>query len=508
LEIITSRPRIGRRSSTSNLSVSAPSSPLSVVTSLNAVKTFLSLPGSVSAHTDGKKGMYLPFDDKSEQDDLFLLANSTIDPQNLVLVQTSNSDSLSSSQTQSSDYLPMIPKAPLVSAYQSLQQKLDNSEKKLGELKKRNKSYDSDKQFQNLSVTVLPDLKESLNRVRNIHMSATTVPTILQFQPVLIAYQLTLIDSTIFRNIPMEAILTHTSKYPHPAITVSTDFFNYLTRLIEHAILLHQDASGRAQLVNHWIKVAGKCHDLKNYQTLKAVISALGTPPIQRLKRTWSFVPKKSMSLLEDLSELMSESSNYGRYRERLGIMADVKIPINPTTTTTTTTVMSAITTINTLNLVSTSTTPTPLQNKNSIDDGLALPKKSLRKNSFSEPTVPFLGTFIHDMTYLVALQQKSNNDWKGKNAPQHDPRLEELLKLFRNLQRSPPYSPTLTATCIKELNKHRKRKLSHALSRTSAMKKSTSVSNDYDAGGLSIEMQQCLVTQYLVMKKTVISKN
>ncbi|KAI9357202.1 ras guanine nucleotide exchange factor domain-containing protein [Pilaira anomala] len=366
-----------------------------------------------------------------DNDDLFLLTNATIDPHQLITVQTSQSDNSLQPVTNHSTYLPMIPQAPLVTVYKSLQEKLLNLKK-------------SDEEFNTI--------QSLLNRVRNIHMSATTVPTILQFQPVLIAYQLTLMDSTIFRNIPMDAILSHSPKTPHPSIVASTDFFNYLTRLIEHAILLQQEASGRAQHINHWIKVAGKCHELKNYQTLKAVISALGTPPIQRLKKSWSFVPKKGIHLLEDLSDLMSEASNYGKYH------------------------------------------PGP------SDATVITRKPSMRKNSFNEPTVPFLGIFIHDMTYLQSIQEM-----------QQDVRVSELLSLFKNLQRSPPYSPHLSAVCIKDLNKNRKRKLSHALTRSSAIKKTPHYfSNQYDdetGGELSTEMQQCLVTQYLLTRSWVSEK-
>ncbi|MBM6384722.1 MAG: hypothetical protein JSY10_12115 [Paenibacillus sp.] len=398
----------------------------------------MSLPGSIASQA------------APDNDDLFLLTNATIDPHQLITAQTSHSDNTLQSVTNN-NYLPMIPQAPLVTVYKSLQQKLQ-------ELKK------TDEDFNNI--------QSLLNRVRNIHMSATTVPTILQFQPVLIAYQLTLMDSTIFRNIPMDAILSHSPKTPHPAIVASTDFFNYLTRLIEHAILLQQDASGRAQHINHWIKVAGKCHELKNYQTLKAVVSALGTPPIKRLKKSWSFVPKKGIHLLEDLSELMSEASNYGKYRTRLGLSQD------------------------------------------EIEQDVTLTRKpSMRKNSFNEPTVPFLGIFIHDMTYLVAALSKKknqhNSQWKTSGSKQsienmqQDVRVSELLALFKNLQRSPPYSPHLSAVCVKDLNKNRKRKLSHALTRSSAIKKTPPYfSNQYDdetGGELSTEMQQCLVTQYLV---------
>ncbi|KAK4511849.1 uncharacterized protein ATC70_003848 [Mucor velutinosus] len=490
----SSRPKIPRRSSTSNLaSTSAPSSPLSTVSNpLNAVKSFLSLPGSMASHTSSRTGMYSMAMDSDgiaiqSGDDIFLLANSTIDPHVLITVQTSNSDSLSTTTGNNNSYLPMIPQAPLVTVYQSLQKQLEEA------LTLKKQQRQGDVVYANQQVL---DIQASLNRVRNIHMSATTVPTILQFQPVLIAYQLTLIDSTIFRNIPMDAILSHAPKTPHPSIVASTDFFNYLTRLIEHAILLQQDASGRAQHINHWIKVAGKCHELKNYQTLKAVISALGTPPIQRLKRSWQFIPKKSLQLLEDLNDFMSEASNYGKYRQRLGLSQS-------------------------------GTHEDEVKYRAGVGAGAdqdvlnppIVKKTSTRKNSFSEPTVPFLGLFIHDMTYLVAAlskkkQQQHNSDWSVTtptnatvNSIQQDPRVSELLRLFKNLQRSPPYSPNLSASCIKDLTKNRKRKLSHALTRTTAMKRAPAYHQDDSDGELGIEMQQCLVTQYLLTRSWVSEK-
>jgi hypothetical protein len=433
---------IKRRSSTSNIT---PTSPITATsTSTGVISTGETLSGATVKGINPFHSIFMDDSVSIREQDL-LAASCTIDPKTLVTVQIS-SDSLS--HASENCYLPSIPQAPLVSLYQSLQHKLEESENTLAESRKKTEG-NNNRQILYIQNQQLPELKTRLNRVRNIHMSATTVPTILQFQPVLIAYQLTLMDSQIIKNISVDALLTHSPKRPHPSITVSTDFFNYLTRLIEHSILLHQDASGRAQLVNHWIKVAGKCHELKNYQTLKAVISALGTPPIQRLKRSWAFVPKKSLVLLEDLTELMSESCNYGRYRELLGIHNEENLKKWPT----------------------------------------------LRNNSLvllNEPTVPFLGTFLHDMTYLVALQQQ-------EQANKDDPRLLELLQLFKTYQHCPPYSTSLTRGCLKELNKHRKRKLSHALTRSSPMKKTPLFFQENDTEELSVEMQQCLVTQYLV---------
>lgn len=393
-----------RQSSTSN--IPANNSLLNA-----AVRAFLPIPAF-----EIRKSGY------TEVDELVLMATGIVDPNCLVPAQTNTPDSLAPpTSTGTAESVPSIPQAPLLIIYRSLEQKLDN-------LKQRK-----------LNQAVLAEVKASLNRVRHIHMSATTVPTILQFPPALVAYQLTLIDSAIFRNIQPSALLQHTPKTPHPAIVASTDFFNYLTRIIEHSILLQQEASGRAQHINYWIKVATKCHDLKNFQTLKAIISALGTPPIQRLKRSWAFVPKKSMTRLECLSELMSEHSNYERYRERLGA--------------------SSWTT-----------------------------KEDHQPIVFREPVVPFLGIFLHDMTYLMALKANNAKD---------DPRVTDLLNLFADYHKHPPYSSTLSPVCLKDLHKnHKRRKLSYAfITNASPLKKAQ---NEDDPADLSVEMQQCLATQYL----------
>ncbi|CAO3672164.1 unnamed protein product [Rhizopus stolonifer] len=89
-----------------------------------------------------------------------------------------------------------------------------------------------------------------------------------------------------------EALLSHSGRSPHPRMVASTDFFNFLTRTIEHSILLPQEACRRAVILNRWTKVASKLLLLSNYQTLKAIVSALGTPPVQRLRRIWECIPK------------------------------------------------------------------------------------------------------------------------------------------------------------------------------------------------------------------------
>ena len=333
-------------------------------------------------------------------------------------------------------------------------------------------------QYQKLQA----DLKVELNGVRTIYMSAATIPTVLQFGAHVIAYQITLIEAAIFDAIPPLALLEHSSKYPHPRIVASTDFFNYITRCIEHAVLLPQEASSRAQLIHYWIKVASRCYDVNNYQTLKAIISALHTPPVQRLKRTWAYIPKKSTTKLDTLNALMSEANNYGQYREHMGMVSTMVV------------------------------------NGKSV--------QAIRDEHYARPTVPFLGTFIHDITYLLAAFKSKN-----PNAdPQHEPRIHEVLNTMRRFQTGPRYTRTLPSALLKSSQKHHFRPaLSNAIHRGASRIQRISSGSlfGFDSGGNNnngttnsinsvngvvmeededgdLEEQQKMATQFILMRSWV----
>ncbi|ORZ23960.1 ras guanine nucleotide exchange factor domain-containing protein [Absidia repens] len=307
-----------------------------------------------------------------------------IDPYDLVPAQTNTGESMALpiSPTCTTDfYVPNIPAPPLLGMHRQLQQQLDSL------LAQQQTSSRLDHEQHSASIATVRRL---LNNVRTVYMSAMTVPTLLAFSPQLMAYQLTLIESAIFRAIPPEALQQHRAiaKQPHPNIVASTDFFNYLTRSIEHGILLPQEASHRAEVVHRWIKIATQCLALNNYQTLKAIVSALGTPPVQRLKRTWECIPKKRMNRLEVLTALMSEADNYSRYRQHIRTLVPNNRPLH-------------------------------------------------------QPIVPFLGVLIHDMTYVLT----------AKSTTADDPRAVDILNWVRTFQRAPPYSLRPPAHYIKKKN-------------------------------------------------------
>lgn len=373
----------------------------------------------------------------SKRDSIDVLLETIVDPSNLVKAQTNTGDSLAIPNTsQTTDYVPNIPAPPLLATHRRLQQRLNELETDLEKCSKEEGFLKSERSYK------VSCARQTLEKVRTLYMSAMTIPNILQFPPHLIAYQLTLIESSIFCAIPLQALLSHSSRTPHRKIVASTDFFNFMTRSIEHSILLPQEASKRAEIIHRWIKVATKLLSLHNYQTLKAVISALGTPPIQRLRRTWECIPKKRMASLDLLSTLMSEADNYQKYREHIGLE---------------------------------------------------------RKRLWAKPVVPFLGVFIHDITYIYAAC-KGNLD---------DSRLQDVLNNVKLFQNAPEY-PQKPPASFNITKKHLFRPSLHFGS--SSTKNSNRVTTAALMGEdqrqeTETELEQQLIVQYILMRSWVSEK-
>ncbi|KAI7819821.1 ras guanine nucleotide exchange factor domain-containing protein [Gamsiella multidivaricata] len=413
-----------------------------------------------------------------------VIPEGCVDPSNLVEAERINGDQedeLDQKTYSPSDHLPTIPISPLKTTHRSLLEKEKSWTSMLADTKYRiqelyaqyplqddtseaaeQKRCKDDREIMTLEddackyTSQISNIMATITKVRELLYRSAGITSILEFPPYLIAYQLTLIESAIFLEIPPAALLTHAPKTPHGSITASTDFFNYLTRMIEYSVLFPAEASGRAQIINHWVKVAVKLHELENFQTLKAVLCALGTPPIKRLKRTWGFLPRKSTSKIEMLSDLMSEDRNYGKYREMMNsLWAGTLLPSPEVSSPVLSDSVSG--------------------SRFDILGGWSSPEVK-SKEAARRPVIPFLGTFIMDMTYLLAAVKKSNatsaapspstkipatSSLRERNltvnttfCPEDDVRIQDLLLTLTAYQSGPRYSPQPPRSYIKASTK------------------------------------------------------
>ena len=163
--------------------------------------------------------------------------------------------------------------------------------------------------------------KSQLNALRSSKEGRTQC-TILDFDPLELARQFTIIESKLFCAIQPEELLAleWTKKSDSKAVNVkamsklSTDLAN----LVADTILHLEDAKKRAAMIKHWVKIAAKCLELNNYDSLMAIICSLNSSMVMRLKKTWELVSAKTKVRLDELKAITDVGRNYAVLRQRL----------------------------------------------------------------------------------------------------------------------------------------------------------------------------------------------
>jgi len=147
-------------------------------------------------------------------------------------------------------------------------------------------------------------------------------PTILDIDPLELARQVTIKEMNIFCSIMPEELLASEwmKKSGSNAVnvramsTLSTD----LSNLVADTILQYEDVKKRAVVIKHWIKVAHKCLELNNYDSLMAIICSLNSSTIIRMKKTWDLVSQKRKDILKVLQDIVEPTKNHAVLRQRL----------------------------------------------------------------------------------------------------------------------------------------------------------------------------------------------
>ncbi|CAM9024839.1 unnamed protein product [Wickerhamomyces anomalus] len=98
---------------------------------------------------------------------------------------------------------------------------------------------------------------------------------------------------------------------------------NDLTNFVSTEIVNHNDIKKRVTIIKYFVNVAEKCRSLNNFSSMTAVISALYSSPIHRLKKTWKSVPEKTLTLMNKMNDLMNSTRNFSEYREHLRFIQD-----------------------------------------------------------------------------------------------------------------------------------------------------------------------------------------
>lgn len=174
--------------------------------------------------------------------------------------------------------------------------------------------------------------KALLSNLRNENFDKINV---LDFDPLELARQLTILDSKLYCAIQPEELLGSKFTKETKLAGVSEDVHvksmssisTRITGWISECILGEADARKRTQLLKFFIKLGDRCEQLSNFHTLMAIQCALNSSTIARLKKTWDGLSTKYRGMMDQQRRAVEHTRNYAGYRARLRNTTPPAIP-------------------------------------------------------------------------------------------------------------------------------------------------------------------------------------
>lgn len=158
-----------------------------------------------------------------------------------------------------------------------------------------------------------------------------TCPSILDFDPLELARQLTIKTSQIFCSIlPEELLATEWSKKTGSVavnVLALSTLSNDLASLVADTVLQLVCPKKRATIIKQWVKIADKCLELDNYDSLIHIVCSLESSTLLRLKRTWMLVSSKTKATLENLKAIVTSTRGFIVLRRRFEDAAPPCLP-------------------------------------------------------------------------------------------------------------------------------------------------------------------------------------
>ncbi|XP_048673762.1 ral guanine nucleotide dissociation stimulator-like 2 isoform X4 [Caretta caretta] len=238
---------------------------------------------------------------------------------------------------------------------------------------------------------------------------------ILTFQADHVAAQLTLEEAALFlRVVPYQCLGSLWSQRDKkgrervcPSVRATVHQFNRLAGAVIHSCLGGPGLrpQQRARILEKWIHVAEECRALRNFSSLCAIISALQSSPVHRLKRTWDETARDVLRSYEELCTICSEQDNYSLSRQLL------------------------------------------FQEGTSKPSGAdPAPRRQPRRPQEQRPVgvVPYLGTFLRDLVMLdTAMKDKLENGYINFEKRRKEFEVLAQLRLLQSICRTYSVQPS-----------------------------------------------------------------
>lgn len=152
---------------------------------------------------------------------------------------------------------------------------------------------------------------------------------VLTFQAGYVAEQLTCLEAALFlRVVPYECLGSVWSRrdkgedhfHRCQSVRETVRHFNRLSGAVTASCVQdpYLKPQQRARIIEKWVKVAEECWSLRNFSSVYAILSALQSTAVHRLKRVWAETSKEIQRSYQEMHEVFSEQDNYAKMRELL----------------------------------------------------------------------------------------------------------------------------------------------------------------------------------------------
>ncbi|KAG0256355.1 hypothetical protein BG011_004603 [Mortierella polycephala] len=239
--------------------------------------------------------------------------------------------------------IPMIPLSPLTRQSLMHTYALSQVTQRLEQAKHGSNSQGSSSQAGNRDLANLRRLIEDV-RIQRAKVDAVQAQiqsvanfNLTSWDPDVIARQLTIIDSSLFKQVAIPQDLVRLDRKNSRAQYCS-DFENYVTHSFAHLLLLEWSASRQASPVSsshattatgsqappinaiaHMIRVAHiLLHVYRNFNSFRAVMRALTKPEIKRMHKPWSSISSKVKDTFRRLVVIYREQNELDGYNDAL----------------------------------------------------------------------------------------------------------------------------------------------------------------------------------------------